>query len=371
VKLKTGEILNDRYRVGKELGKGGQATVYHVQDVVNNNTDCALKVFHPHAIPHRASSIKRAKKEVAALTQISSHRVIKILASQLDPVPGEPVSFPYIVMEYARRGTLFQQDYSQREIELSLRLFRDICEGVQAIHSANVVHRDLKPQNILLCETQKDIRVSDFGICFLDLDENEDKERLTKFREQVGSMYFAAPEQTSLPPLFTKRSDLYSLGKILLFMITGEYKFAAGDEYLPVVSQIKHPLAASIDVFITRMIQFAPEKRPANVTEIITTIDSLLGNAQKDTFKDFKPTKLQKRALRYIESDGRGFADIAELLHYLANFSVVETNRTHFLPPGPGGKIPWETFADSVEQSLDELVDRGILTWRRGRYMRT
>ncbi|KPK74918.1 MAG: hypothetical protein AMJ89_05220 [candidate division Zixibacteria bacterium SM23_73] len=361
--MEKGQLIDDRFKVVELIGKGGQGEVYLVEDVIENNLKRALKKLRTEFLP---KDLDRMKKEVLALKNIGSDRVIPITATNLDEYEHSSEQVPYFVMEFARYGTLNKHNYYKGEIELSLRLFRNICEGVSDIHEKGVIHRDLKPSNILLVENEKDLRVSDFGICYIDLE--DDKKRATKIREKVGPMYFAAPEQTSLPPTFSKRSDIYSLGRLLHFLITGIYEFSPGDDYVPVTVQLGLKDAHPVDDLIKKMISFDPKGRPDDVRDVIREIDKLLGI--KEEKSPLRLTKLQKRILKYVESDRFSGARIEEILDYISNFYDIERG-TEFTPPALrflSGKMSWSQFAELVENSLEQLEEAGILTFKRGEY---
>ena len=166
------------------------------------------------------------------------------------------------------------------EPRFCLKLFRRICEGVLVIHEQGIIHRDLKPSNILLVNDEKDIRIGDFGICYIDIE--KDEHRITSIREMVGPVYFSAPEQTLLPPDFSTWSDIYSLGRILYFMLTGRYKFSPSSGYLPVAKMLQDPQLGRLDKLIVRMISFDPKNRPASVKTIIKELDDILTFQKQD-----------------------------------------------------------------------------------------
>ena len=258
-------------------------------------------------------------------------------------------------------------NYYNGEISLSLRLFRNLCEGVSDIHRSGIIHRDLKPSNILLVEDEKDLRIGDFGICYIDLE--IDKNRTTKIREKVGPLFFAAPEQTSLPPTFTQKSDIYSLGRILYFLITGNYEFSPSEDYIPITVHLGIKEADPIDNLISNMISFDPKGRPGSLDEVIQIIDKLLGNQEPKA--DLKLSKMQRRIMKYIESD-KGFdAELEDILDYLSNFYDIKQDSgvsSIVSPFAIVGKMKWTTFADRVEGSLDQLEKAGLLIFKRGSY---
>ncbi|MCI0579175.1 MAG: serine/threonine protein kinase [Chloroflexi bacterium] len=367
-KWQKGTIIDNRYRVHSQLGQGGQGQVFLVEDSIHDNAHKALKTLSREIMPQ---NLERMRREVKALQGTSSPFVLSIEDSNLESYrPGQDVP-PYFVSEYAKYGTLRQHNYFNGEIELSLRIFQNICEGVKAIHHAGVIHRDLKPSNILLVSHEKDIRIGDFGICYIDLE--IDQERATQIREKVGPMYFAAPEQTSLPPNFTQKSDIYSLGRILYYLITGRYQFTPAEEYVPVTVQIGMRTFHPVDDLIKRLISFDPRERPESVDQVIDAVDRLLGK-NSDEKPTFELSKMQKRIMKYLGSAPHVEATFNEILEYLSGFYGVTrqpeptTDAIMFFRAFNYAQSNWEDLADRVEASLEQLEEAGLVAFFRGSY---
>lgn len=362
--MDKGQVIDSRFKIVKSIGAGGQGEVFLVEDVVEKNVERALKTLRPEFLPQ---DLARIKQEVGVVRTIDSDRVISIVATNLDEYEDGSASLPYFVMELAKRGTLNQHDYFRGEIELSLRLFRKICEGVSEIHKKGIIHRDLKPSNILLVKDEKDCRVGDFGICYIDLE--GDEKRATRIREKVGPMHFAAPEQTSLPPFFSVRSDIYSLGRVLHFLITGAYEYTPGSDYVPVSVHLGLKQSTKVDDLIKRLISFDPKARPESIEVVLLEVDKLLGVKQT---VPLQLTKMHKRILKYIQSEKYGSVKIEDILDYVSNFYEIRRgSESPFANFGIGSVQPgyrWAEFARMVETPLDQLEEAGILKFERGEY---
>lgn len=360
--IKIGTIIDDRYRIKKSVGSGGQGEVFLVEDVVDDNKCKALKTLREEILPQ---NLKRMKTEVRALQTVRSTSVIAMLDTNLEQYSSGQDTPPYFVTEYAQFGTLRKHNYFNGEIDLSLKLFRRICEGVKAIHEAEVIHRDLKPSNILLFENEKDIRIGDFGICYIDLE--EDTERATRIREKVGPLYFAAPEQTSLPPSFTKKSDIYSLGRILYYMITGIYEYVPGEDYTPVAIHLGLKSSHPVDDFIQKAISFDPKQRQVDIDAVVREVDDLLGKIGDETPK-FRMLKIQARIMKYIQSDSYHDASLEDILDHLKNFYQIDYQPTTVRNPFIYTGLRWSEFVDRVEVALEQLEGANLLEFRRGSY---
>jgi eukaryotic-like serine/threonine-protein kinase len=154
----------------------------------------------------------RFAREVAALRALSHPNVVRYIDADLSGPK------PYLVMEYCEGRSLADVEHRLVGDPLAaLDLFVQICDGVAAAHERGIVHRDLKPANVLLRGTSGQAVVADFGIVYL-----ADNERLTATAEAVGARHFIAPEladgrSDSVDP----RSDVYSLGKLLYWLLAG------------------------------------------------------------------------------------------------------------------------------------------------------
>lgn len=196
--------------VKKGIGKGGQGSVHLVVDTMGKYAGkFALKELNNPDPKFKQK--QRFKNEIEAILQLGGHpNIINIV----DKSAFENKS-PFYVMELVESNLL-------EEIKLSLNLnlkfdcFLQICEGVKFIHQNNIIHRDLKPQNILIKDNK--VKIADFGICLIE----EDRNRVTGEKEVVGPRFYMAPEQEDGRNLdVDKRADIYSLGKILYFILSG------------------------------------------------------------------------------------------------------------------------------------------------------
>ncbi len=361
------KLIDERFRIKQKIGEGGQSIVYEGEDTVNQNRKIAIKIFREDFRPGRNNSA-RLNNEISALTQINSQFVIEIIASS-NLIEDDSTQNPlYLVTELAKYGTLADHNYYKGEINLSLRLFRNICSGVQDIHNSGVIHRDLKPSNILLADTEKDVKVADFGICFIDL-ENDEK-RATLIRDKVGPMHFAAPEQTSLPPTYEKPGDIFSLGRILYFMVTGEYEHTPGKDMVPISEILGFKKQHSIDGLVSSMCRFDPRNRLKSLEEVIERVDEVLGNNAQNS-KKFILSKTQNRIMKFLGGPDDSEVSFDEILEYMSAFAGVskESNRSSIEYALIGRMNPWPRFAENIESALVQLEEAELIRFRRGYYI--
>lgn len=361
--ISAGTVFDDRFRVVRRIAQGGQGDVYAVEDLTDGNAERALKTLRPNFLPHH---LDRLQREVEAIRSLKLPGVVSLMATNLtsDPRP----TTPYYVMPFAKHDTLRHHDYFTGEIDLSLRLFRPLCVTMAAVHATGILHRDLKPGNILLVDSEKDLQVADFGLCYLELE--NDADRATKIREKVGPMFFAAPEQTSLPPHYSRRGDIYSLGRILHFMISGVYEILPTSDYTPVSTGAESAgQLTPTDRLIQRMTAFDPKNRPETLDAVVSEIDQLLGATA--AAPSLKLTRVHHRIMKYLGSDFGSDVDLSEILEYMANFYDIEREPKWIDQFQQFSvKISWSRFAATIETALDQLVEVELLRFHRGGYAR-
>jgi serine/threonine protein kinase len=203
-----GKIYGDRWETLDDLPEGGQAYVYLVKDTKGKgDTKYVLKRLKN---PKR---IDRFTKEIEAVRSLSHPNILQLIDFDLTAAK------PYLVTEYCSGGSLAKAEPFWNNLPLkALELFQQICEGVAYAHSNNIIHRDLKPDNIFLRSEDGPAVIGDFGICYLE----EDGTRITLTDEAVGSLNYMAPElEDGRTNDISFKSDIYSLGKILYWLLSG------------------------------------------------------------------------------------------------------------------------------------------------------
>jgi serine/threonine protein kinase len=156
--------------------------------------------------------LPRFEQEVAAIRALDSSRTLRLIDA------NTAAAKPYLVSEYCEHGSLedFKENLPQLSVDDRLQLFAQISDGVAVAHAAGIVHRDLKPTNIFV-RAPNDLVVGDFGVCFI-----QTAERLTETMEAVGARFYMAPELADgRADDVTPQADIYSLGKILYWLLTG------------------------------------------------------------------------------------------------------------------------------------------------------
>jgi serine/threonine protein phosphatase PrpC len=270
--LETGQTLDARYRITEIISKSGMATIYKAADLTDEKT-VALKVpfLRFESDPGFFSRFEREQK----IGHTLSHRYVLHL---LD-TPDQSKSRPYMVMEYLEGQTLGQlmAAVNPMPVNDALEITARICEGLQYLHENNVVHRDLKPDNIMLCKDGT-IRIMDFGIAKYD-----GQRRLTfgGFTPTMGTPDYMAPEQVR-GKRGDKRTDLYSLGIILFEMVTGKTPFQGENPFIimnsritgdpPAPRQFNAAITPQVEEIILHATARQPEDRYQDAAEMHTDL---------------------------------------------------------------------------------------------------
>ena len=206
--------LADRYRLERELGRGGMATVYLARDI-RHKRPVALKVLHPEL--GAVLGTERFLREVETAAGLQHPHILPVFDS------GEAAGRLWYTMPYVEGESL--RDRLRREVQLpvedAVRLTREVAEALDYAHRHGVVHRDIKPDNILL--TEGHASVADFGIA--KAVSTAGGEALTQTGTAVGTPAYMSPEQASPGAPLDGRSDVYSLGCVLYEMLAGEPPF--------------------------------------------------------------------------------------------------------------------------------------------------
>jgi serine/threonine-protein kinase len=250
-------ILGGRYRVEQELGRGGMAKVYRGEDTVLGRV-VAIKVLAPQ-FADDPNFVTRFRREAQAAARISNQNLVSVFDT------GSDDGVHYIVMEFVEGRTLADlagggRIMPDRAIEIAI----DVCRALEAAHAQGVIHRDIKPGNIMINQ-RGEVKVTDFGIARV----VSTSETVAQTAAVLGTASYLSPEQAQGQPV-DGRSDLYSLGCVLYEMVTGRPPFL-GDSPVTVASKqvleqptppsrLNRDVSPDLDAVILR----ALAKNPAN-----------------------------------------------------------------------------------------------------------
>ena len=209
-----GRLLSGRYRIEAVVGTGGMAVVYRAQDVETQRT-VAIKVLRPE-YESDMEFVRRFSREAEAAAKMSHENIVNLLDVGIDE------EMRYIVMEYVDGQTLKEMILEEGRIhpDVALRMTIRILAAVDHAHRNGIVHRDIKPQNILV-DRGGEVKVADFGIARLKASDNT---KLDPDGSALGSVHYLSPEQAQ-GEVADEQSDLYSAGIVLYEMLTGHVPF--------------------------------------------------------------------------------------------------------------------------------------------------
>jgi Tol biopolymer transport system component len=257
--------LADRYRVDRELGAGGMATVYLAHDL-RHDRDVAIKVLHPDL--GAALGAERFLAEIKTTARLQHPHILPLLDS------GAADGLLYYVMPYVRGETLRARLERERQLAMddTIRLAAEIGEALAAAHALGIVHRDVKPENILLQDGHA--LVADFGIALAV--QQAGGQRMTQTGLSLGTPQYMSPEQAMGERSVDARSDLYALAAVTYEMLTGDPPFQGN----------------SVQAIIARIVSSEPEPvetlRKAAPPEVSTAVMRGLAKLPADRHADVR-----------------------------------------------------------------------------------
>jgi Tol biopolymer transport system component len=252
--------LADRYQIERKLGEGGMATVYLARDLKHNRS-VAVKVLRPDLAA--VVGAERFLTEIETTANLQHPHILPLFDS------GEANGFLFYVMPYVEGETL--RDRLEREGQLSidetLRIAREVADGLSCAHAAGVVHRDIKPANILL--SRGHATIADFGIATALSEAGGD--RLTQTGVSLGTPIYMSPEQASGEGRADVRSDIYALGCVVYEMLAGDPPFTGSNpqailarktvEAPPAIRTVRETVPGSVEQAILRAVARVPADR--------------------------------------------------------------------------------------------------------------
>ena len=268
-----GTVLNGRYRLESKLGSGGMSTVYLALDETLERR-VAIKVLH-REMSDQPDQLERFRRESRAVAQLSHPNVVNVIDA------GDDAGHPYIVFEYVEGETLKQRidRFGRLPLDEAAAYSIEIGRGLQAAHLAQMVHRDVKPQNVLI-DPEGRAKVTDFGIAL-----SMEADGLTKTGRVLGTTDYVSPEQ-AMGREVDARSDIYSLGILLYEMLIGDVPFKAEtvvgvamkhvNDPLPDVQSRRPGTSAALASVVDRATQKEPKKRYRDMGTMLAELEGAL-----------------------------------------------------------------------------------------------
>jgi len=266
-------VLSGRYRLESKLGSGGMSTVYLALDEVLDRP-VAIKLLH-REISEEEDQLERFRREARAAARLSHPNLVGVIDA------GEDDGRPYIVFEYIEGQTLKRriQEDGGLPVDEAVAYAIEIGRGLTAAHARKLVHRDVKPQNVLI-DPDGRAKVTDFGIA-----RSLESKGLTATGRVLGTTDYVSPEQ-AMGEDVDERSDVYSLGVVLYEMLTGEVPFQAETQVgvamkhvnvpMPDVQAKRGEVSAAVASVVDRATTKDPRDRYATVAQMVRDLEQTL-----------------------------------------------------------------------------------------------
>jgi len=265
--------LADRYRIERELGQGGMATVWLAEDL-RHHRQVAVKVLQPSLA--QALGAERFLREIRIAAGLTHPHILPLLDS------GEAAGFLYYVMPYIAGESLRQKLAREGALPVpeTARLLREIVDALAKAHRAGIVHRDIKPENVLLADGHA--QVTDFGVAKAVSEAGGDG-TLTMAGMAVGTPAYMAPEQAAGDPHVDQRADLYAVGVVAYEMLSGRPPFTGATPQQVLAAQVTTPpepvtkhrsLPAPLADLVMRLLAKHPADRPQTAEQLIPVLDA-------------------------------------------------------------------------------------------------
>ena len=271
--------LADRYRIDRELGQGGMATVYLAHDL-RHNRPVAIKVLRPELAA--ALGADRFLREIETTANLRHPNILPLYDS--GALTTQDSRLLFYVMPFVDGESL--RDRLNREKQLSipdaLQLAREVADALGYAHSRGVIHRDIKPENILL--ERGHAVVADFGIARAIAEGTRPEGKLTQTGMAIGTPAYMSPEQSVGESGLDARSDLYALGCVLYEMLAGEPPYSGPTaqaiiakrfmEPVPRISTLRDTVTPTLEATITRALAKSPTDRFATAEEFSAALQA-------------------------------------------------------------------------------------------------
>ena len=274
-----GQKINDRYQIIRTIGEGGMANVYLAHDLILDR-NVAVKILRGD-LADDEKFVRRFQREAIAASSLSHPNIVEMYDV------GEDDGKYYIVMEYVEGRTLKSLIKKRGGLTLPevIDIMTQLTSAIACAHDSNIIHRDIKPQNVLIKEDGI-VKITDFGIAMA-LNSNE----LTQTNSVMGSVHYLPPEQANGTGA-TVKSDIYSLGIVMFELLTGQLPFKGDNAVEIAIKQMKNQIPSvcninplipqSIENIILKACAKNPKNRYKNVVEMYNDIQTCLDEERKD-----------------------------------------------------------------------------------------
>ncbi|GAB4530561.1 MAG: hypothetical protein Tsb0014_13300 [Pleurocapsa sp.] len=298
----AGQVLGDRYRLEKMLGKGGMSKVYLAYDTKLADRPVAIKIMTRYSASMNPALVKRFMREVKVISKVKSSNVVQVTDFGVTPTTEPFDGSPFYVMEYFQGRTLREllAEVETLSAKQAIKLMLQVCHGLNKAHQHGIIHRDLKPDNIFLVSGGafgEEAKILDFGIAKIVANDDDDPNQQTVATQAgsfIGTYRYASPEQCRGLPDIDLRTDIYSLGVILYEILSGHSPYDLDDQQTThadwLVSHIRvepKPLSShtqcqnlppGLEELVMKCLRKSPDDRFANLEALERALKSIMPN---------------------------------------------------------------------------------------------
>ena len=272
-----GQKINDRYQIIKSIGEGGMANVYLAYDTILDR-NVAVKVLRGD-LSSDEKFVRRFQREALSASSLSHPNIVEVYDV------GEDNNQYYIVMEYIEGKQL--KDVLRKRGKLTITevidIMQQIADGLSVAHDSYIIHRDIKPQNIMILENGL-VKITDFGIAMA-----MNSTQLTQTNSVMGSVHYLPPEQANGSGS-TLKSDIYSMGILMYELLTGKLPYKGENAVEIALKHLKEPLPSirdeipdisqSVENVILRATAKNPKNRYSDAREMLEDLKTVMDDSR-------------------------------------------------------------------------------------------
>ena len=323
--MMEGKRISGRYRIIKLIGGGGMANVYLAHDVILDR-EVAIKMLRID-FANEEEFIKRFQREAQSATSLAHPNIVSIYDV------GEEDDLYYIVMEYVHGMTLKQyiQQYSPVHVDKAIDIMKQLTLAMSHAHLNHIVHRDIKPHNILLDE-EGNVKITDFGIAMA-----LSATSITQTNSVLGSVHYLSPEQAR-GGMATKKSDIYSLGIVMFELLTGRLPFSGESAVsialkhlqseTPSLKRWNPDIPQSVENIVLKATAKDPFRRYESLEEMDEDLTSALDPERMDEPKFAVPLDDEATKAIPVITDQKAYSNLDDTIVHQTNTDIVQTKPT-------------------------------------------
>jgi serine/threonine protein kinase len=359
--IANGKILLDKYKILRLVGSGAWGDVHLAEDT-ELDRQVAIKHLKGELAKDKVA-LERFLREARIIAAFRNPNIVIIYALEKEKDDH------YIVMEYAEKGSLedlFKEATGGLSIRESIDIAIAICQGLETAHDKRIVHRDVKPSNILLCSDAKGNiipKLSDFGVAHMPTTDDGKVSPLTSKGELIGTVRYMSPEQAKGDEI-DGRSDLYSVGAVLYEMLTGEPPFTGStwdiiqghiEKKPKPPSQIRSSISGSLNELVIQALSKEPSQRHQSARQMVEALQRV---KPKEVGKRETSERLYSRAVDYLERSR--WEEAIEVLNEILRVAPAYKDAADKLEDAKRGKKAKKLYEEGIDHLKMEAWQQAI-----------